>query len=177
MSKKLGSSKGSGRKNESDVDLKPDAAVAGFDGKDESLVTIRGHVGEDPEDPNSIRIYQSLTMDKYWRVAKADVLRREKLETDNAPLAGSILWVCADTEVQLREARSVTMRAEFLRGTINPSGPSAIGDFSAGNVQTTWICVTIVATTIIATNSSDITNSNCCPSNGCSATSQCLCPD
>ena len=160
-------------------DLKPDAPLDQIKpGKDDQLVAMRGYLSDDPETRDVLRLYTSLNFNSYWAIPREAIIHRERLESRTGSTPGSILWVRQDTEMEFCEVRSQTVRADFLRGGINPAGPAAVGDFSAGNIQRTgWICVTatIVVTTTIITSSSDSTNSNCCASDGCSATSQCLC--
>lgn len=162
-------------------DLKPDPPLDQIHpDKDGQLVAVRGYLGDDPEARDKVRLYSSLNFDSYWAIPREAIVHRERAESNNGSTPGSILWLEKNVEIEFCQIRSQTVRADFLRGGMNPRGPAAIGDFSAGNTMfTTLPCVTvtIVTATIIATSSSDSTNSNCCPSDGCSATSQCLCPD
>ncbi|WP_342076935.1 hypothetical protein [Yoonia sp. SS1-5] len=171
--------KGSATKKEK-IDLEPDAPLKAMQADENSdLVAISGYLGDDPDDPDAVRLYSSLNFDSYTKVSRDAVVQREKLDSRDGGPAGSILWVSSDAEVTRRQVNTQKMRADFLRGTINPDGPRAVGDLSAGPgaAFTSLPCVTatIVVTTTILTSRSDSTNSNCCSSDGCSATSQCLC--
>lgn len=162
-----------------DPDLEPDAPLDQIEpGKDGQLVAMRGYLGDDPETRDVVRLYATLNFDSFWAIPRKAIKHRERLESRTGSTPGSLVWVEQNTEIEFCEVRSQTVRADFLRGSINPAGPAAVGDFSAGNIQRTgWICVTatIVVTTTIITSRSDSTNSNCCPSDACSASSQCLC--
>jgi len=147
-------------------------------GKDDDLVAMRGYLGDNPESREHVRLYTSLNFNSFYAVPRAAIVHRERLHSHTGSTPGSILWVQKNTEIEFCEVRSQKLRADFLRGGMNPAGASAVGDLSVGSVQFTGlICVTatIVVTTTIITSRSDSTNSNCCPSDGCSATSQCLC--
>jgi hypothetical protein len=163
------------------ADLTPDTPLERMPSLDDSnLVVLRGHVGDDPDDPDAVRLYDTLEFRAYSRIARADIAHRHKVAGDSG--AGSILWVRRDATIARRRVDAQTMRADFLRGAINPAGPRAMGDFTANpGVQFTslpcvaTVTVTVTITTTIFTSHTDSTNSECCPTDVCSNTSQCLC--
>lgn len=96
--------------------LEPDELGTKLSEHEGGLVALRGHIARHPHNQGYWRLYLSPDGMRYVDVRENDIVRHEKLNGDQYPLGGTVLWISPDAEV--RHVTSRQVRASFLAGPI-----------------------------------------------------------
>jgi hypothetical protein len=126
------------------------------------------------------RLYTNAQLDDYFEIEAKDILHHESLASKDNPLGGTVCWVKSDAEIVHTRTNKSSAQAEFLRGAITASMPSAIGKrgvnvgtgsnafitpFTPWTEQITTIIVATIAVCDPDTILCPITVSRGCPGN------------
>lgn len=78
---------------------------------------VRGYLGRASQE-GKWRLYVSLDLLDYVELDKADVVHAEQLSTDKEPLAGTIMWLKPEAELDRVLSDPVEAETELLEGSL-----------------------------------------------------------
>ena len=97
---------------------------------------LSGFLGKSSRDGHW-RLYLTPELSEYIEIPEEAVLRSQKLDNEQSPLGGTILWINRNAELVHTRTKSVAAQAEFLQGSITASflrGLSVGAIFGSGSV-------------------------------------------
>lgn len=117
-----------------DIDFTPDKIIQELmkdvrkGAPDTTLMT--GLLGES-EEPECCRLYTSLELTDYFDIPKDDVVASKKIDTKDALLGGTMLFVRSSAELKHVRTSKMEARASFLSGGVVEEGATAAVPASA----------------------------------------------
>jgi len=90
-----------------------------------NLKMLSGYLGNSNQD-KFWRLYLTPELNEFIEIPEEEVVHYKRLEDDQSPLGGTILWVKNDTTLRYTRAESSDVQAKFLEGEITSSFLSGV---------------------------------------------------